>query len=128
MIGAKERKCVFPLCNQIIRLGYAIGFPFITLALIFNQSIIRTAWLSFTVMLLNYVFALPGYVYINAVIGTGATRTAFIFQSTTIITYILYLYGLSLWNVPFATYWTVEYLFVIGLGIQAVIYLKYKHY
>lgn len=37
MIGAKERKCVFPLCNQIIRLGYAIGFPFITLALIFNQ-------------------------------------------------------------------------------------------
>ena len=138
MIGAKERKCVFPLCNQIIRLGYAIGFPFITLALIFNQSIIsvytndpiviRTAWLPFTVMLLNYVFALPGYVYINAVIGTGATRTAFIFQSTTIITYILYLYGLSLWNVPFATYWTVEYLFVIGLGIQAVIYLKYKHY
>ena len=27
-----------------------------------------------------------------------------------------------------ADYWTVEYLFVIGLGVQSVIYLKYKHY
>ena len=99
-------------------------------------------------MLLNYVFALPGYVYMNAVMGTGATRTAFIFQATTIAAYLLYLatrtafifqattiaayllylWGLSHWNVPLAVYWTVEYLFVLGLGGQSVIYLKYKHY
>ena len=60
--------------------------------------------------------------------GTGATRTAFIFQATTIVAYLLYLWGLSHWNVPLAVYWTVEYLFVIGLGVQSVIYLKYKHY
>ena len=79
-------------------------------------------------MFLNYVFALPGYVYMNAVTGTGATRTAFIFQATTIVAYLLYLWGLSYWDVPLAVYWTVEYLFVIGLGVQSVIYLKYKHY
>ena len=79
-------------------------------------------------MLLNYVFALPGYVYMNAVTGTGATRTAFIFQATTIAAYLLYLWGLSHWNVPLVVYWTVEYLFVIGLGVQSVIYLKHKHY
>ena len=138
LIGADERGKVFPLCSRVIRMGYAIGFPLIALALIFhetvisvytgNQLIVQTAWLPYAVMLLNYVFALPGYVYMNAVTGTGATRTAFIFQATTIVAYMLYLWGLSHWNVPLAVYWTVEYLFVIGLGVQSVIYLKYKRY
>lgn len=138
MIGANERRQVFPLCNRVIRLGYFIGLPLIALALIFHQAVIsiytnnpaimQTAWLPYVVMLLNYVFALPGYVYMNAVTGTGATRTAFIFQATTIAAYLFYLWKLSHWDVPLAVYWTVEYLFVIGLGIQSVIYLKYKHY
>ena len=138
LIGADERGQVFPLCSRVIRLGYAIGFPLIALALIFHQSVIdvytdnpvivQTSWLPFVVMLLNYVFALPGYVYMNAVTGTGATRTAFILQATTIAAYLLYLWGLSHCDVPLAVYWTVEYLFVIGLGVQSVIYLKHKHY
>lgn len=138
LIGANEKDSVLPLCHRIIRLGYAIGFPLIVLALIFyhpvigiytdNPLILQIAWLPFVVMLLNYVFALPGYVYMNAVTGTGATRTAFIFQAVIIVAYLCYLWGLSRWNVPLAVYWTVEYLFVIGLGIQSVIYLKYKNY
>lgn len=138
LIGADERGQVFPLCSRVIRLSYAIGLPLIALALVFHQpvvsvytdnpAIVQTAWLPFVVMLLNYVFALPGYVYMNAVTGTGATRIAFIFQATTIAAYLLYLWGLSHWDVPLAVYWTVEYLFVIGLGVQSVIYLKYKHY
>ena len=73
LIGADERRQVFPLCSRVIRLGYAIGLPLIALALVFHQSvvsvytdnpaIVQTAWLPFVVMLLNYVFALPGYVY-----------------------------------------------------------------
>lgn len=138
LIGANERRQVFPLCNRVIRLGYFIGLPLIALALIFHQAVIsiytnnlaimQTAWLPYVVMLLNYVFALPGYVYMNAVTGTGATRTAFIFQATTIAAYLFYLWKLSHWDVSLAVYWTVEYLFVIGLGVQSVIYLKYKHY
>lgn len=77
-------------------------------------------------MLLNYFFALPGYVYLNAVTGTGATRTVFIFQVTTTIAYLFCLWELSHWNVPLVAYWAVEYLYVILLGIQAIIYLKYK--
>lgn len=83
-----------------------------------------TACLPFVVMLLNYVFALPGYVYMNAVTGTGATRTAFCIQWITISAYLLYLWGLSRWDVPLAVYWTVEYLFVLGIGVQSVVYLK----
>ena len=138
LIGAGEKGKVFPLCHKIIRLGYVAGIPLIVLALVFhrhiigayteNPVIVQVAWLPFLVMLLNYFFALPGYVYLNAATGTGATRTVFVFQLTTTIAYLFCLWGLSHCNVPLAAYWAVEYLFVIGLGVQSVIYLKYKHY
>ena len=138
LIGAGEKGKIFPLCHKIIRLGYVAGIPLIVLALVFHRHIIgaytenlvivQVAWLPFLVMLLNYFFALPGYVYLNAATGTGATRTVFVFQLTTTIAYLFCLWGLSHCNVPLAAYWAVEYLFVIGLGVQSVIYLKYKHY
>ena len=138
LIGAGEKRNVFPLCHRIIRLGYAAGVPLILLALLFHQfiigaytgnpTIVQAAWLPFAVMLLDYFFALPGYVYLNAVTGTGATRTVFVFQVTTTIAYLFCLWGLSRCNVPLAAYWAVEYLFVILLGVQSVFYLKYKQY
>lgn len=138
LIGAGEKRNVFPLCHRIIRLGYAVGVPLIVLSLLFHQfiigaytgnpTIVQAAWLPFAVMLLNYFFALPGYVYLNAVTGTGATRTVFVFQVTTTIAYLFCLWGLSRCNVPLAAYWAVEYLFVILLGVQSVFYLKYKQY
>ena len=68
-------------------------------------------------------------VYISAVTGTGKTKIAFIFQVVTIMVYLLYLYWLShCVHAPLAVYMTTEYLFVIMLGIQSVIYLKRKHY
>lgn len=138
LIGAGEKKQVFPLCHKIIRLGYATGIPLIAFALFFHQhiigaytenpAIVQLAWPPFLVMLLNYFFALPGYVYLNAATGTGATRTVFIFQVITTIAYLFCLWGLDYRNVPLAAYWAVEYLYVILLGTQSVIYLKYKQY
>ena len=61
--GAGQKAQVIPLCNRIVRLGYAIGFPLVILALIFYRSIIgiytestflmQIAHLPFMVMLLN---------------------------------------------------------------------------
>ncbi len=138
LIGAGERKRVFPLCHKIIRLGYATGIPLIAFALFFHQSIIgaytenpiiiQLAWLPFFVMLLNYFFALPGYVYLNAAMGTGATRTVFVFQAITTLAYLLLLWSLGYWNVPLVAYWSVEYIYILMLGMQSIIYLKYKRY
>ena len=72
----------------------------------------------------RFIPSLPGYVYVNAVTGTGATRAAFIFQLTTIVVYQLYLWGLSRFDVSLSVYWIAEYLYVILLGMQSVIYLK----
>lgn len=86
------------------------------------------ARLPFIVALLNYAFALPGYVYMNAVTGTGATRITFIFQTVTIIAYQIYLWTISNFSSSLSVYWTAEYLYVILLGLLAVIYLKNKDY
>lgn len=138
LIGTGEKKNVFPLCHRIIRIGYTAGSPLVILALLFhhyiimaytdNQVIMQAALQPFIVMLLNYFFALPGYVYLNAVTGTGATRAVFVFQMTTTVVYLFSLWTLGHCCVPLAAYWAVEYLFVILLGTQSVIYLKYKQY
>lgn len=139
LLGAGERKSIFPVCHKIIKLGYAVGLPLIVLAWLGdrwiigfytnNESLIRQTIMPFTVMLLNYVFAVPGYTYISAVSGIGKTQTAFIFQVTTIVVYLIYLYRLSNCpDVPLAVYMTTEYLFVIMLGVQSVVYLKKKSY
>ena len=92
-----------------------------------NDNLVRLAFYPFIVMLLNYAFALPGYVYINAVTGTGKTKLAFIFQLITILVYLIYLYLLSeCFHASLTVYMTAEYLFVILLGIQSIIYLKRK--
>ena len=138
LLGAGQQNQVIPLCNRVIRLGYAVGFPLIILSIICfnplfniysgNESLLQIAQLPFTVALLNYVFALPGYVYMNAVTGTGATRTTFMFQAVTIIAYQIYLWTISNFSTSLSVYWTAEYLYVILLGVLSVIYLKNRNY
>lgn len=138
LLGAGQKNMVLPLCNRVIRMGYAVGGPLIILSIVCfnpifsiysgNGDLMRTAHLPFVVALLNYVFALPGYVYMNAVTGTGATRTTFIFQAATIIAYQIYLWSVSCFSTSLSVYWTAEYLYVILLGVLSVIYLKNKGY
>ena len=137
LIGAGQGKELFSVCRKVLKLGYAVGLPLIVLALWGNQWIVgfytnndylvKLAFCPFIVMLLNYIFALPGYVYINAVTGTGKTQLAFVFQLTTILVYLIYLYLLSeYFHASLTGYMMAEYLFVILLGIQSAIYLKKK--
>ena len=138
LLGAGQKNQIFPFCNRVIRLGYAVGFPLIILSIICfnplfniysdNEGLMQIAQLPFTVALLNYAFALPGYVYMNAVTGTGATRTTFIFQTVTIIAYQIYLWTISNFSTSLSVYWTAEYLYVILLGVLSIIYLKCKNY
>ena len=137
LIGAGEGKELFPVCRKVLRLGYVVGLPLIGIALWGNQWIIgfytnneelvRLAFYPFIVMLLNYAFALLGYVYVNAVTGMGKTRLAFVFQLSTILIYLVYLYLLSgYFHASLTVFMTAEYLFVILLGMQSIIYLKRK--
>ena len=136
-IGAGEEGALFPICRKILKLGYMVGFPLVGIALWGQRWIVgfytpdellaELAFAPFVVMLLNYVFALPGYVYLNAVGGMGKTSVTFLFQLTTTAVYLIYLYALSCWDqASLAVYLTAEYLFVISLAVQSFIYLKRK--
>lgn len=138
-IGAGEKKALFPICHRVLKLGYIVGVPLVIIALFCNQwivefytdneQLIQLSFAPFVVMLLNYPFALPGYVYLNAVGGTGKTRTTFLFQVATTVVYLLYLYCLNHYtHAMLAVYLTAEYLFVLLLAVQSIIYLKRKHY
>ena len=135
LIGEGKAEEMKVLCRKIIRLGYLIGIPLIMLATLFheniigiytnNENLIQQAFWPFMVMLSNYLFALPSYVCMNAVSGTGATRKTFIFQVITIFFYILYLHLLNtLTHVPLAVYWTVEHLFVLLLLLFSMVSLR----
>ena len=137
LIGAGQGKELFTVCRKVLKLGYLLGLPLVGIALLCNQWIvgfytnnnllIELSTCPFIVMLLNYVFALPGYVYINAVTGTGRTKPAFIFQLVTILLYLAYLYFLSeCFHASLVMYMAAEYLFVIMLGLQSLLYLKRK--
>lgn len=139
LIGAGQRRLLFPLCGRVLRLGYGVGLPLVGIAVVCRHwvigfytedaQLVQQVLVPFTVMLLNYVFALPGYVYMNAVMGTGHTRVAFIFQLTTIVVYLLWLCRLSCCTGgSLAIYLSAEYIFVILLAVQSIIYLKRKHY
>lgn len=138
-IGAGEKANLFPICRKILKLGYSIGLPLIGIVLICHRSIIgiyttdesliQSAVVPLVVTLLNYTFALPGYVYLNAVGGTGKTKITFIFQAIATGIYLIYLYGLNnSTNTTLTLYLTAEYLFVILLALQSIVYLKKKHY
>ena len=134
-IGAGEKANLFPICRKILKLGYSIGLPLIGIVLICHRSIIgiyttdesliQSAVVPLVVTLLNYTFALPGYVYLNAVGGTGKTKITFIFQAIATGIYLIYLYGLNnSTNTTLTLYLTAEYLFVILLALQSIVYLK----
>ena len=130
-IGAGEKANLFPICRKILKLGYSIGIPLIGIVLICHRSIIgiyttdESLIQSAVATLLNYSFALPGYVYLNAVGGTGKTKITFIFQAIATGIYLIYLYGLNnSTNTTLTLYLTAEYLFAILLALQSIVYLK----
>jgi len=137
LIGAKQTVQVMSTCQRVIKLNYAIGIPLILLAFIFsnvllslftNDSVvIGTAFYPFCVMLSTFIISVPAYTYCNAIIGTGNTKIAFIFQMINITIYLFYLFLLSRTsNIPLALYWTAEQLYVIVLLVLSLIYL-YKN-
>lgn len=137
LLGAGERQYILSLCRKVIRLSYLVGVPFVLLALLGanyilriytgDETLLREAFLPYIVMLSSYFLSVPGYTYCNAVIGTGHTRIAFLFQVMTILVYLVYLYILSSYpSLPLAIYWTADYLYALLLFAFSYHYM-YTH-
>ena len=135
LIGAQQVNNVLPICWKTVKLSYAVGTPFVLAAALLSKPIlgiytnssevIETAYAPFLLMLSTFFLAAPAYTYCNAIIGTGKTKTAFVFQIITIIVYLVYLYGLSIREqLPLIMYWTAEQLYALLLLGLSLYYLK----
>lgn len=135
LIGANARDRIIPLCYKVLKLGYIIGLPLIALVIIFNQQVvgiystnpilIHEAFWPLVVGVTVLIFGLPGFVFLNAVSGTGNTRLAFIFQAVTIVLYLIYLWIVSAcFTAPLVVYAAIEHLFVISLLVMSYLYMK----
>lgn len=137
LLGAGRAGEVMPLSRKITRLSYAAGIPFILLTILFahpllgiytpDQELVDEAIFPLLVMLVNYLWAVPAYIYMNTVTGIGNTRLAFLFQVMTIAVYLVYLYLISTcFKVPLAVYWTAEHFFAISLFTLSYFWLRCK--
>lgn len=135
IIGARQVSGVMPLCRRIILITYTIWVPLIILSFAFSgtllgvftndETVVRTAFHPFCVMLSTFIISVPAYIYCNTVIGTCNTKIVFVFQMITIIIYLSYLFVLShLPNIQLAVYWTSEQLYVLMLLLMSYGYIK----
>lgn len=100
-IGAGAKNELFPICHKVIKLGYAVGIPLVGIALCCNHWII--GFYTDSELLVELAFAT--------------------------FVYLVYLYWLSFCiEASLPLYLTAEYLFVILLALQSIIYLKSKRY
>ncbi len=135
LIGAGRTTEVRPTGRRVIALNYALGLPLIALAFAFSGSFLRlftddaavisTAFAPFCVMLSTFLISGPAYTWCNTVIGTGATRTAFVIQMVNISIYLTYLFTLSRSSgIPLWVYWTSEQLYVLLLLVLSLWWLR----
>lgn len=139
LIGAGEYKKIMPLCRKMMELNYLLGIPLILLTFFFsdevlgvytkNEELIRGAFWPFTIMLFNYFLSVPAHIYCNAVMGTGGTRKAFVFELITVIVYLSYLFLVLVhFDAPLAVYWTAELLYVSCLFVLSFWYMKVRYF
>lgn len=135
LIGAGQTQDVMPVCRRILTLAYATGIPLLIPAFVFSEHmlglftpdepVVQAAFYPFCVMLSTFLLSVPAYTYCNTVIGTGNTKTAFVFQMINIGIYLSYLYLLSrIPGIPLAVYWTTEQLYVVVLFVLSYGYLR----
>ncbi len=135
LIGAGRQAEIMPTGRRVIVLNHMLGLPLIALVFLFSGSLLRlftddaavisTAFAPFCVMLSTFLISVPAYTWCNTVIGTGATRTAFIIQMVNIALYLIYLFILSRSpGIPLWVYWTSEQLYVLTLLVLSRWYLS----
>ena len=115
---------LFVIVNSFATTGISLVSNLIGAGQTESKEVVETAIPPFLLMLSTYFLATPAYTYCNAIIGTGKTKTAFVFQMITITIYLGYLYGLASCELPLVIYWTAEQLYVLLLLGLALNYLK----
>ncbi len=138
-IGEGHKNAVIPIIHKVNRMGMAISFVVLVVALLIPELLIRI----YTddplliadarpVLLVVLGAIVPMSVSINwfsGVSGTANTRSALAIETATIGLYVLYIIVLTyVFHASLPLIWTSEYLYYAVIGISSWLYLKYGNW
>ena len=134
LIGAGNIACVKGTILQIIRMAALIVLPVILLFSIFPEVILHVYTDSATlveasipalwVLCSSYLFTLPGFIYFQAVSGTGNTRAALLLESTALTIYAAYIvYTIFHLHWDVAWCWTAEHVYSLLILTLSCLYI-----
>lgn len=135
LIGAGEQKQVLRVCGKVIKMCYMLVLPLILIMLLFPSAILRIytdntgliadAIPSFFVMVLVYIFSVPGNILFNAVSGTGNTRSALGMELIALAVYVFSVVYIVIYlQAPLPFCWITEYVYLVMMLILAYAYMK----
>ena len=122
LIGSGKSDQVLGLCGRMIRLCYFFVLPLAILIALFpdlvlriytdNPDLIQSSTFSLWVMLSSYILAVPAFIYIFSVSGTGNTQSALMIDMASIFVYVAYTFLVGIWlHADVAVCWTTEHVY-----------------
>lgn len=135
LIGANQTDEVLPTTKRIIALATIIAAPFLLFSFIFpelfahiytdNHELMQAAVPVIRVVSVAVAFFAIGNVIVNAVSGTGNTRTAFVFEVVTLFFYLSYIYLTAIvYPQPVYIVWMSEFVYWTIIAALGYFYLR----
>ena len=134
MIGAGEKEQVLPLMHKVLRITLYIMLPLMAATFLLpdwiagiytdNLDLIAAAIPTLRVVSVTMVFCGVCNILFNAILGTGNTKMAFIFEVITLFFYISYVYYTAiLLKTRVEIVWMSEFVYWSLIGAMSYIYL-----
>ena len=135
LMGAGRAGEVMPMARKCMKFAYACVLPLLLIYAVIptgvlrlstnNWELIRAAVPSLLVMASSYLVATPGYIYFNAISGTGNTRSAMWLESSVLAVYTAYVFYVVVYrSADVAVCWTAEHVYGGGLFLLSFLYLR----
>jgi len=135
LMGARQTDQVLPVAWKCVKFSYMSIFPILLLLAIIpgyvlriytnNWDLISAAVPSLLVMASSYFLSTPGFVYFNAISGTGNTRSAMLLELGALVVYMAYVFYIVVYrSADVAICWTSEHVYGGMLFLLSFWYLK----
>jgi putative MATE family efflux protein len=135
LMGAGHTEQVMPMTRKCIKFAYMCVLPVLLVYGVIPGWVLRlstNSWElieatvpSLLVMASSYFIAPPGYIFFNAISGTGNTRPAMWLDFTTLVVYMAYVFYVVVYrNANVAVCWTAEHVYGGMLLLLSYIYLR----
>ncbi len=134
LIGSGNIACVKGTILQIIRMAACIVTPVVLLFSVFPEvilhvytdsaALVEASIPALWVLCTSYLFTVPGFIYFQAVSGTGNTRAALLLESTALAIYVAYIvYTIFHLHLDVAWCWTAEHVYSLLILTFSCLYI-----